>query len=87
MLTVQNLVAIISNSYPVHHIQRKAFQHRLDNGLRLLIIIDKFPLIGRANGEPAAVGKNAVVAVVGVTVKHFPDLDLFRLYFHGLPSF
>ena len=31
--------------------------------------------------------KNAVVAVVGVAFKHFPDLDLFRLYFHGLPSF
>ena len=53
-----------------------------DDGVALLVFVNKLALIGRANVEFAAVPDDAVFLVVFVAVGQFSNAYFFEFYFH-----
>lgn len=64
LLAIDDLVITVLAHRPIHHVQRKVLSDAIDHRIALLVLVDKFPLIRRANVELAAVGNDALLSVV-----------------------
>lgn len=60
---------------PTHNVKRITFEYRFDDGIALLIFVDKLSLERWANIQFAVVTNHAVGTVVFVTVDYFTDFD------------
>ena len=73
---------IIAAFYPIHHVQGIAVQNGCNDGLLLLLVVDKFALVGRANVEQTAKTTNSQFFVIYITLDHLADSYIHFVYCH-----
>ena len=85
LLSVHHLVGtfgIIAPLHPIHHIQRIAMQHGVDDCLLLLLAVDELTLIRWTDVEPTIITTNALFVIVHVTTGDFTHGHFCSLYCH-----
>lgn len=71
LLTVDDFESAVAARSPIHHIQWEAVSKRVDDGIALLFLVDKFALVRWTHIQLAAVGAHAILGIVFVTVCQF----------------
>ena len=79
---LEGALGIVAAAHPVHHIERIAVQHRGDNGLLLLFVIDKLALVRGTDVELSVIASHALLIVVHITLDNFTNGHLDLLYRH-----
>ena len=83
LLSVNDLVSAIRPYGPVHHIERVALLESVDDGLALLVLVNKRALVLRADVEFATIPDNAVGGeILFIALEEILNLDVMRLDIH-----
>ena len=74
LLPVKHIERPIGVLCPIDYVERIALADSVDNRIPLLVLVDEFPLIRRADIEFAVVADNPVlIVVVDVVLRNFTD--------------